>query len=136
MTDAELARALERCDLQNAEFHHESHLRVAWVYLDECRSVDHAVERMAEALRRFAASVGRGEKYHHTITAFWVIALDRVRSSLPGATLTELLGAYPQLRDKDLPLAFYSRDRLFSDDARLSWVEPDQRELGIENSEF
>ena len=44
MTDLELARALERGDVSNADFHHESHLRVAWVYLNESTSLADATE--------------------------------------------------------------------------------------------
>ena len=57
MTDVELTRALERCEVPNEGFAHPSHLRVAWVYLTESRSVEEATERMAASLRRFAASV-------------------------------------------------------------------------------
>ena len=31
--------------------------------------------------------------------------------------------------DKDFPLKFYSRDRLFSDEARAKFVEPDLRSV-------
>ena len=33
MTDVELTRALERGEIANEDFHHASHLHVAWVYL-------------------------------------------------------------------------------------------------------
>src|SRR5205807_1682345 len=66
--DVELARAFERGDIRSADFRHESHLRVAWVYLRECSSVQDAAARMTEALQRFAASVGQTQKYHHTMT--------------------------------------------------------------------
>jgi hypothetical protein len=75
MTDTELARALERCEIPNEGFPHVSHLRVAWVYLEECAEVEAACERMAATLRRFAAAVGKPEKYHETITLFWIRAL-------------------------------------------------------------
>ena len=58
MTDVELTRALERCEIPNEGFAHASHLRVAWVYLTESASVEEATERMAVTLRRFSASVG------------------------------------------------------------------------------
>jgi hypothetical protein len=38
--------------------------------------------------------------------------------------LAALLEACPELADKDLPLKYYSRERLFSDDARRGWIEP------------
>src|SRR5205823_7988995 len=127
--DVELARAFERGDIRSGDFRHESHLRVAWVYLRECSSVQDAAARMTEALQRFAASVGQTQKYHHTMTMFWMIALADVRAAMPDASASELLRAHPRLLDKDLPLAFYSRDRLFSDSARLAWVAPDRRPL-------
>jgi hypothetical protein len=40
-----------------------------------------------------------------------------------------LVDACPCLLDKDTPLAFYTRDHLYSDDARKSWVEPNLKPL-------
>ena len=129
MTDIEFARAFERGEMPNADFHHASHLRVAWVYLRECGSVAQATDRMAATLRRFAASIGKSDKYHHTLTAFWMSALAAAGSTMRDAAADEVLRAHPPLLDKDLPLAFYSRDRLFSAAARLSWVAPDRQPL-------
>src|SRR6266704_3811106 len=72
MNDVELTRALERGEIANENFHHASHLHVAWVYLSESSSVDEAADKMRDTLRRFAASAGKLEKYHETITLFWV----------------------------------------------------------------
>ena len=136
LTDAALARAFERGEVPGADFHHASHLRVAWVYLGECGSLADAADRMAAALRRFATSVGKAEKYHHTMTLFWMAALAAVGSTMSDATADQVLQAHPELLDKDLPLAFYSRDRLFSDAARLSWVAPDRRPLTADAAAF
>jgi len=87
---------------------------------------------MAAALRRFAAAAGKSEKYHHTMTVFWVEALARAGSTMRGATAEDVLRARPHLLDKELPLAFYSPDRLFSDEARRSWVAPDRRPLTVD----
>jgi hypothetical protein len=129
MTDAELARAFERGEIPNAEFHHRSHLRVAWAYLRESGTIPHATERMAATLRQFAASAGKLEKYHHTMTVFWMHALALAGSSMRDRDAADVLRANPCLLDKDLPLAFYSRERLFNDVARLSWVPPDRQPL-------
>jgi hypothetical protein len=129
MTADELARALERGQIPDEGFHHASHLTVAWVYLLECSSTGEAAARMAATLRRFAASVGQVEKYHHTITVFWVRRLAAERASRPGGSLHEILTDVPALLDKRLPLAYYSSARLFSDEARASWLEPDVRPL-------
>src|SRR5262249_12629347 len=50
MTEAELTRALDRCEPPAAGFHHADHLRVAWVYLQEAPTVDEALARMAATL--------------------------------------------------------------------------------------
>jgi len=127
VTDAEFARAFEQGQVPNADFHHAAHLRLAWVYLRESGSVEQAANRMAAALRRFATAAGKPDKYHHTMTMFWVEALARAAgAAMPGATADEVLRAHPYLLDKELPLAFYSPDRLFSSAARLSCVAPDR----------
>jgi hypothetical protein len=100
--DVELARALERCEPPSGGFPHASHLRVAWVYLHECPSIDLAIERMAETLRRFAAAMGQSEKYSDPTTAFWMLQVAAARAALPGAAIEEVLRAYPRLLDKHL----------------------------------
>jgi hypothetical protein len=129
MTPVDVVRALERCEIPNEGFHHASHLGVAWVYLVESPTTWEAVERMAATLRRFAASVGHPEKYHHTTTVFWMRRLAAERASYPEASLDEILRRTPALLDKNLPLTYYSSGRLFSEEARLSWLDPDLRPL-------
>ena len=102
MTDVELTRALERCEVPNEGFAHASHLRVAWVYLTESATVEEATERMAATLRRFSASVGKAEKYDHPMTVFWMRAVAAARAAHPGSTIEDVLRAEPQLLDKRL----------------------------------
>jgi hypothetical protein len=110
VSDAAFARAFERGEVANADLHHAAHLRLALAYLEESTSVDEAAGRMASALRRFATAAGHPEKYHHTMTVFWLHMVAR-------------------LLDKDLPLTYYSRERLWSDAARTGWLAPDLRTL-------
>jgi len=81
--DVALARALERCEVPNEGFPHASHLRVAWVYLNESTSLDHAVTCMAATLRRFAASVGHANKYSEATTVFWMLQVAAARAVMP-----------------------------------------------------
>jgi hypothetical protein len=108
MTDVELARALERCDMFTGPFRHVDHLRVAWVYLSESSTVDLALARMRETLRRFAASVGAGDKYSDAVTGFWMYQLAAVRALMPHASCSEIVRAYPRLLDKNAAVAYYS----------------------------
>src|SRR5215470_2779565 len=132
MTDVQLTRALETGEITNEEFHHASHLHVAWVYLAESSSVYQAANKMRDTLRRFAAAAGKPEKYHETITLFWVRLLSRMHAASRGDSLQEIVHANPQLLEKNFPLAYYSAERLFSDNARTSWVEPDLKPLSID----
>lgn len=129
MTDTELTRAFERGEIANQDFHHQSHLHVAWVYLNESSSADQAAQKMAATLRRFAAANGHPEKYHQTITRFWIDLLAHLRASHPGKDLSDILHVHPQLLEKNFTLDYYSRERLFSDRARIEWVEPDLKSI-------
>jgi hypothetical protein len=130
MTDVELTRALERGEIKDS--HHASHLHVAWAYLAESSSVRQAANKMRDTLRRFAAVVGKPEKYHETITLFWVHLLSRAYAASHAERLEDILEANPQLLEKNFPLAYYSAERLFSNEARTSWVEPDLKPLSID----
>jgi len=130
MTDVELARAVERGELH--EFPHASHLRVAWVYLAESPSVQQAANKMRRTLRRFATAAGKPEKYHETMTLFWVQVLSDAYAVSQGRGLEDIVRANPQLLEKNFALTYYSPERLFSDEARISWVQPDLRPFSID----
>ena len=129
MTDEAFARAFETGSVTPAEFDHVAHVRVAWVYLRETASIDEALPRMRDAIRRFAAAAGAAQKYHETITVLWMRLLADVKAGGASGELADVLRAHPALADKELPLQYYSRERLFSDEARAAWVEPDRQPL-------
>jgi len=110
MTDRAFLRAFERGEISPADFHHADHVRLALAYLTDSASLAGATDRMAASLRAFARAAGQDEKYNHTLTVLWIRLVAR-------------------LLDKQLPLTYYSRERLFSDEARARWIEPDVRPL-------
>ena len=128
----ELTRALERGEVANEDFRHLSHLHVAWVYLSESSGAEEAAAKMRATLQKFAISAGKPEKYHETITLFWVRLLAGIRAARSRETLRQIVHAHPRLLEKDFPLAYYSSERLFSDKARTSWVEPDLKPLSVD----
>jgi hypothetical protein len=132
MTDVELTRALERGQIANEDFRHASHLHVAWVYLNESSSLHQAANKMRNTLQRFAAAAGKPGKYHETITLFWVRLLSGAHATSREGRLEEIVHANPQLLEKNFPLTYYSAERLFSDEARTSWVEPDLKPFSID----
>jgi hypothetical protein len=110
VTDRAFLQAFEGGDISPAEFHHADHVRLALAYLMDSATVSEATDRMAASIRVFARVAGHEEKYHHTLTVAWVRLVAR-------------------LLDKRLPLAYYSPDRLFSNEARERWIEPDVQML-------
>ena len=136
MTDVELVRALENGKIYNADFKHTHHLHVAWVYLSEADSVENSVSLMRATLRKFAAAAGVPEKYHETITAFWIRILAVLRDAEGDRSLDDWVRANPGLLEKEFPLTYYAPERLFSERARRLWLEPDLRPLPTNAVEF
>jgi hypothetical protein len=69
--------------------------------------------------------------YHETITLVWISVIDRFLGSRDGNFSVSMLAAelLAECGDKDYLLQLYSRDRLFSDEARVHWVSPDRCEI-------
>ena len=130
LTDAEFARAFESGRVTVEAFDHRNHVRLAWAYLRESASDEEALDRMRAAIRAFAAAAGKPERYHETITVLWMRLLSAFITQYGrDVELADVLERHPSLADKDLPLRYYSRDRLFSDEARAAWIDPDLRAI-------
>jgi len=82
---------------------------------------------MQRAIMRFAAHHGHAGKYHATLTTAWVRFVAFHAANHPSDLFDDFLAQNSELLDKTLPLRFYSRERLFSEVARASWMEPDLR---------
>ena len=132
---AHLGEGLLACTLERAEWTHEAHLGATTYLLLKRRDVDLDTE-LPGIIRRFNESVGGvnsdSEGYHETITR---VFLHGVRLFLEGADLRKsprdvvnelLLSA---IGKRDWPLRFYSRERIFSVEARRHFVEPDLQAL-------
>jgi hypothetical protein len=120
-----LARALPK-----ALWTHEAHIAATcWLILER---PDVLPERDLPALiRRYNESVGgvndATQGYHETITQFFIRTLRGALAGGEGRGLAERVNTIllaPEGR-RDWPLRFYSRELLFSPEARLGWVEPD-----------
>jgi hypothetical protein len=121
-----LARTLAR-----SEWTHEAHLAATTYLLLKRPDVDLDTE-LAGIIRRFNESVGGvnsdTEGYHETITR---VFLHGVRLFLgeadPKEPLHELVNELllSPMGRRDWPLRFYSRERLFSVEARRNFVPPD-----------
>ncbi|MGQ0661737.1 hypothetical protein [Sphingosinicella sp.] len=122
------------CALPKPEWTHEAHLSTcAWIILER---PDITPERdLPRLIRRYNESVGGvnsdSEGYHETITQVMIRAVRAALARNEGRALVERVNALLEAPEgrRDWPLRFYSRELLFSKEARLRRVEPDRVRL-------
>ena len=133
-SDAEiehLGEGLLACTLKREEWTHEAHLAATTYLLVKRPDVDLDAE-LPGIIRRFNETVGGvnsdTEGYHETITRSFLhgvrLFLAEADAKAPLHELVNELLMSPMGR-RDWPLRFYSRDRLFSVEARRYFVPPD-----------
>jgi hypothetical protein len=128
MTDLELMEKFEDGTLPIENFHHEQHVRVAFLYLAKYRVLE-AVERFSTALTRFAARNGKAGLYHETITwAYMLLIRERMARAGREQTWTEFRTSNCDLLDRESPILkkYYREETLASDLARKAFVLPDR----------
>jgi hypothetical protein len=124
VNDAQFLAALEACTLPEAEFGHAAHVRAAYLYL-RAGSFGAAIERMESAIRRYAASLGKPDRYHDTITIAYLALIRRAlvvggdRGGWPA-----FAAANPELLDRQLLLRYFPREQLESALARRVFLLP------------
>lgn len=119
--------AFEALDFDVARFDHQAHVCVAWRYLQNY-DVLTAIDRYRRTLRTLTCKLGVPEKYHETITWFYLLAVS-ARAGAPAASdwqrfkagNPELFASHP-----DYIYRYYTADCLASDLARTRFVLPDR----------
>ncbi|MBA2707467.1 MAG: hypothetical protein H0U59_06665 [Gemmatimonadaceae bacterium] len=130
----DLVEAFEDGTLPREEWTHAAHLTVAAWYL-LWYGHGQATNRMRTAIRSFNSSHGIEQTptsgYHETLTLFYMWSVRRCLRSLPiDGSIADLMNAVcAELDDRNIPLRYYSRDRLMSVEARNEWVPPDLAEM-------
>jgi hypothetical protein len=129
MTDRELIQQFETGTLRPECFHHKEHVRAAFYYLTEYPVLE-ALQRFAQALRRFAETHGKPNLYHETITWAYVFLIqERMARVGKKQNWDEFSQANPDLLLwKDGILThYYKAETLNSDLAKAVFVLPDLR---------
>lgn len=124
MTEADLkslVEQLEDCTLPLDQFHHRQHLAVASYYVATSTPAE-ALARMRSALKRYVAFHNKADRYHETVTRFW-IAMIATHTTRPAAALAEEVIA--ACATTDLIHRYYLQATLDSAAARAGWVAPD-----------
>ncbi len=123
--DHDFRNAFEAFAIAPAEFGHEAHVRLAYVYLAESDN-EAAVQRMRQALLAFLEhnKVPRS-KFHETLTRSWILAVRHFMNKSSSTSAADFMALNPELLDSRIMLTHYSAEVLFSAEARESFVEPD-----------
>ncbi len=130
----QLAKDFNSKTLPLEKWTHKAHLAVGlWFVSHHTR--EEAILLMRQGIITYNDRVGITNDchggYHETLTRFWLSILHRFVRQNPGKSLGELakLLFNSAQSSRDLPLQFYSRERLFSLRGRALWLEPDKRRL-------
>ena len=131
MTEQPSVHAWLHARLAAGDFHHRDHLRLAWMLIDE-HGPERAGDALCDLLRQAAAAHGRPERYHETMTRFWLRLVVHVRDRRPELSdVDAAVVALPLLLDKELPLRHWSRSAMATEEARQRWLEPDVLPLAL-----
>ncbi|HVE58562.1 MAG TPA: cobalamin biosynthesis protein [Pyrinomonadaceae bacterium] len=131
-----LAKAFEERTLPKAEWTHAAHLVVGLYYCYH-NPLGVAKNLMSDGIYWLNDAHGTPNTetsgYHETLTVFWLRTvanfLEKAGREKGLAELANELVA--TVNDTRLPLRFYSRERLFSVEARMNYVEPDLEDFSL-----
>ena len=123
-----LVVSFENASVSETDWRHAEHLIVALYYLTQF-DLETSTNKMRDGifnlLKSFNIDLTKMMPYHETLTIFWMRTVDDFRSSKDGNSVVEIGNELIKTFDKDFPFKFYSRELLFSDEARAKFVEPD-----------
>ena len=119
--------AFESAALEPGAFTHELHVYCAWKMLEEC-APDLAFRRYVAALKRITTKFGVTNKYHETITGFFLFLIAERRARTANAGWRAFRDANSDLFDDASTLLrrHYSAGRLDSPLARRQFLLPDR----------
>lgn len=128
-----LLRSFEDATISRDAWKHAEHLVVALVYLDS-NDLTTATDKMRSGLMNllengFKVDLTKEMPYHETLTVFWMRTVFAFSLMHEEKSLLEKANLLVETFDKDHPLEFYSRELLFSDNARGSFVEGDLKRI-------
>lgn len=125
-----LISRFENQSLPKIEWTHEAHLVVAIWYSKYYTIEEEAMDLVREFITEHNTSVGTvnndNDGYHETITKFWLHLVKTYVSDKMNWSIESLCNGFinSDQSKPDYLLNFYSKDVLFSVEARRHWVEP------------
>ena len=120
--------SFEAGSIDIAAFDHDAHVYVAWLYLKRFPLLD-AVVRFTDAIRRLTVQIGVPDKYHETITWFFLFLIAERRANSRASDWFTFRRQNSDLFGRGANSVlnrYYSNELLASDRARQSFVLPDR----------
>ena len=123
----EIVRGLENGTIGREDWRHAEHLTVACYYAFHL-NYETALKKMRDGifnlLNAFKIDLSTEMPYHETLTVFWMHTIFDLKENQ--TSLVEFTNQILKIGgDKDFPMKFYSRELLFSPEARLKFVAAD-----------
>ena len=132
--DEDLLGRFGRQQVGKLEWTHETHIRVGWLHVKLFGAAE-SVDRLRDGIRKLNTANGvvngLSSGYHETLTRVWVRLIEAASAGDPPTVDCSscFVERHPELLEMRLPLRFYTRDRITSNEARAAWVEPDLHPL-------
>lgn len=135
LSDDEFVARFEDAVLPNESFHHQDHVRMAFLYLRRYPALE-AIQRFSLSLARFAAAKGKPDLYNETVTwAFLFLIRERMARSQDNQSWDEFAAENEDLLnwEKNILGRYYQEATLKSNLARRTFLMPDKIEVSTGN---
>ena len=120
--------AFESGEIDVEAFDHEAHIYLGWLYVTRYETPD-AICRLCTALKELTAGLGIPDKYHETITWFFLLLIAERRAASPAADWFSFRRNNDDLfsrGDDSILHRHYRHETLGSQLARETFVLPDR----------
>ncbi|MCB0393810.1 MAG: hypothetical protein KDD25_04595 [Bdellovibrionales bacterium] len=130
----EIGEGLLSCTLPKSKWTHEAHF-AATVYLILKKPEIDLEKKMPGIIWKYNESTGGKNTdtsgYHETLTQFYIKIIRKFLKSNHRGEMFEICNQLVSspIADRNHPLEFWSKELLFSVNARKRWVEPDLKEV-------
>lgn len=126
MRDEDFVAAFEDGSLAAKEFDHRAHVRLGWLYLREMPMAA-AIDRFTAGLKAFTRRCGAEDKYHETITWFYLLLIADRQARCQAHSFGDFIAANPDLvtNTKTMLSRYYRQETLRAQSARSHFVLPD-----------
>ena len=129
MNDTTLLRQFESAELPLEKWHHQQHLRVAYLYLRKL-PLPKALDRMRDGIKAYNAAHHIPDAllsgYHETMTQAWMRLVNFALAEYgPAKNSDEFYKRHPELSRKETMRLFYTKELFTSPEAKVKFIEPD-----------